>query len=104
MKAKAPLTGIKVLDFTRVYSGPYCTMMLADLGAEVVKVERKGIGDDTHHFAPVKDGESAYFTYLNRNKKEYRPQSEVRGGRKIVKEMAGWADIVVGELFARGGG
>ena len=101
MKAKAPLTGIKVLDFTRVYSGPYCTMMLADLGAEVVKVERKGIGDDTHHFAPVKDGESAYFTYLNRNKKSIGLNLKSEEGVKIVKEMAGWADIVV-ENFSPG--
>lgn len=101
MKGKAPLAGIKVLDFTRVYSGPYCTMMLADLGAEVVKVERSGIGDDTHHFAPVKDGESAYFTYLNRNKKSISLNLKTEEGANIVKEMALWADIVV-ENFSPG--
>ena len=51
---KKPLQGLKVLDFTRVYSGPYCTMMMGDLGADIIKVERKGVGDDTHYFGPMK--------------------------------------------------
>ena len=63
------LQGLKVLDFTRVYSGPYCTMLLADLGAEVVKIEAVGKGDDTRAFHPIKNGQSGYFSYLNRNKK-----------------------------------
>jgi crotonobetainyl-CoA:carnitine CoA-transferase CaiB-like acyl-CoA transferase len=55
---KMPLAGLKVLDLSRVYAGPYCTMMLGDLGAEVIKIERPGFGDDTRDFMPVKDGES----------------------------------------------
>ena len=66
---KKPLQGLKVLDFTRVYSGPYCTMVMGDLGADIIKVERKGVGDDTHYFGPMKNDESGYFTYFNRNKK-----------------------------------
>ena len=68
---KKPLQGLKVLDFTRVYSGPYCTMMMGDLGADIIKVERKGVGDDTHYFGPMKNDESGYFTYFNRNKKSF---------------------------------
>ena len=65
-----PLDGIRVLDFTRVLAGPYCTMSLADMGADVVKIERPGKGDDTRAFAPPYQGEeSAYFLSVNRNKK-----------------------------------
>lgn len=98
---KKPLAGIKVIDFTRVYSGPYCTMLLADLGAEVIKIERKGVGDDTHFFAPRKDGESGYFTYLNRNKKSLALDLKAPESVEIIKELAKWADIVV-ENFSPG--
>lgn len=101
---KKPLAGVKVIDFTRVYSGPYCTMMLADLGAEVIKVERKGIGDDTHFFAPRvggEDGESGYFAYLNRNKKSLSLDLKAPESVEIIKELAKWADVVV-ENFSPG--
>lgn len=101
MEAKNPLEGVKVLDFTRVYSGPYCTMMLADLGAEVIKVERSGVGDDTHNFAPVQNGESGYFTYLNRNKKSLSLDLKSKGGVEVIHQLAEWADIVV-ENFSPG--
>src|SRR5687768_7666879 len=65
-----PLRHIKVLDLSRVLAGPYCTMLLGDLGAEVIKVERPGHGDDTRHWGPpFVQGESAYFLCCNRNKK-----------------------------------
>ena len=68
--AKLPLEGIKVLDLSRVLAGPYCTMMLGDLGAEVIKVERPHAGDDTRHWGPpFVAGESAYYLCVNRNKK-----------------------------------
>lgn len=98
---KKPLAGIKVIDFTRVYSGPYCTMMMADLGAEVIKIEKNGTGDDTHWFAPRKDGESGYFTYLNRNKKSLALDLKKKESVDIVKKLASWADIVV-ENFSPG--
>jgi CoA:oxalate CoA-transferase len=66
--ATGPLSGIKVIDLTRVLAGPYCTMVLLDLGAEVIKVERPGIGDDSRHIGPFVNGVSAYFASLNRGK------------------------------------
>ena len=81
--------------------GPYCTMLLADLGAEVIKIEKQGTGDDTHDFQPVKDGESGYFTYLNRNKKSLSLNLKAKESIEIVKELATWADIVV-ENFSPG--
>jgi len=69
MPSTAPLAGITVLDFTRVLSGPYCTMLLADMGARVIKIEQPGKGDDTRAWGPPFIGnESAYFLSVNRNK------------------------------------
>jgi len=69
--------------------------MLADLGADVIKIEKQGTGDDTHDFAPVKDGESAYFTYLNRNKRSLSLNLKDKASVEVIKELAKWADIVV---------
>lgn len=101
LSGNGPLAGLKVLDLTRVYSGPYCTMMLGDLGAEVIKVEKKDVGDDTRDFMPVKDGESGYFTYLNRNKKSITLDLKDEKAIEIIKELAQWADILV-ENFSPG--
>ncbi len=100
---KRPLEGITVLDFTRVYSGPYCTMMLADLGAEVIKVERKGEGDDSRQFLPLPDrnGESGYFMYLNRNKKSIELDLKDARAREIIYRLCKRADIAV-ENYAPG--
>ena len=66
----APLHGIKVLDFSRILSGPYASMVLADLGADVIKIEPTAKGDDTRNFPPFQNGMSHYYIALNRNKKE----------------------------------
>lgn len=98
---KKPLAGLKILDLTRVYSGPYCTMLFGDLGADVIKIEKQGTGDDTRNFMPMKDGESGYFTYLNRNKKSITLNLKNGEAIRIVKELAQWADIFI-ENFSPG--
>ena len=72
MLARGPLAGVRVLDLSRILAGPYATMMLGDMGADVIKVERPGVGDDTRTWGPpfTKSGhESAYFLSINRNKR-----------------------------------
>ena len=103
MNQTKPLEGIKVLDFTRVYSGPYCTMMLADLGAEVIKVERKGLGDDSRQFLPLPsmENESGYFMYLNRNKKSIELDLKDQKSREVIYRLCKNVDMVV-ENYAPG--
>ena len=80
-----PLEGIRILDLTRVLSGPYCTMLLGDLGAEVIKVERPGEGDDTRAFAPPFQGDqAAYFLSINRNKKSITLDMKSERGKEIL--------------------
>lgn len=89
------LEGIRVLDFTRVLAGPFCTMMLADLGAEVIKVERPGTGDDSRHFGPFVGEESAYFMSINRNKKSITLNLKDPAAVGIVKRLIKNVDVVV---------
>lgn len=89
-----PLAGIRVLDFTRVLSGPYCTALLADLGAEVVKVEAPG-GDDYRHIGPFRDGESALFQLVNRNKSGVAIDMKSPAGRDLARRLALASDVVV---------
>ena len=88
-----PLTGLRILDFTRVYSGPLATLMLSDLGAEVIKVERPGQGDDSRSFGPLVGGTSGYFETLNRNKKslavDFRRPDGQRLLRRLLKDVDG---------------
>src|ERR671931_2387782 len=91
-----PLDGIRVLDFTRVLAGPYCTMFLGDLGAEVVKVEQPGIGDDTRGWGPpFAGGESAYFLCVNRNKKSIAVNLKSPDGIELLRRLARSADVMV---------
>ncbi len=83
--SKKPLQGLKVLDFTRVYSGPYCTMMIGDLGADIIKVERKGVGDEYSFFGPMKNDESGYFAYFNRNKKSLSLDLKAPESMEVIK-------------------
>jgi CoA:oxalate CoA-transferase len=89
------LTGLKVLDFTRVLAGPYCTMMLADMGAEVVKVEAIETGDDSRQFGPYINGESAYFMSVNRNKKSMTMNLKKPESIALIKQMVGKVDVLV---------
>ncbi len=91
-----PLAGLRVLDLTRVLAGPYCTMMLADMGADVVKVERPGDGDDTRGFGPpFVGGESTYFLSINRNKRGMTLDLKKERGLQVLREMLEVADVVV---------
>ena len=91
------LTKVKVLDLSRVLAGPLCTMTLGDLGADVIKVERPGTGDDTRGWGPPFDarGESAYYLSVNRNKKSIALDIDNEGDRAMVRRLADEADIVV---------
>jgi glutaryl-CoA transferase len=92
----APLDGIKVLDLTRVLSGPYCTMMLADMGARVIKIEQPGKGDDTRGWGPpFVEGESAYFLSINRNKESVTLDFKQPPGRRILDRLLADADVLV---------
>jgi len=92
----APLDGITVLDLTRVLSGPYCTMLLADMGARVIKVEQPHKGDDTRAWGPpFLEGESAYFLSINRNKESVTLDFKHREGRALLEQLLGRADVLV---------
>ena len=90
-----PLDGVKVLDFTLLMAGPYCTLMLADMGAEVTKVESIPEGDGARRLAPIVNGESYCFAVLNRNKKSIALDMKQPEGRDIFMQLAAQADIVV---------
>jgi len=89
-----PLNGVKVVDFTQAHAGSLAAMLLADFGAEVIKIERAGVGDLARYWAPIKDGESAYFTYLNRGKKSISINASSDEGREIIFKLLKDADVV----------
>src|SRR5690625_7003127 len=101
----APLAGIKVLDLSRILAGPWCTQNLADLGADVIKVERPGVGDDTRSWGPpyLKDeqgndtSESAYYLSTNRNKRSITIDFSKPEGAELIREMAKSCDILRSE-------
>ena len=105
-----PLEGIRVLDLSRILAGPWCTQNLADLGADVIKVERPGTGDDTRHWGPpyLKDGqgqdttEAAYYLSANRNKRSLEADMATPEGAALIRELAAHSDILV-ENFKVGG-
>ena len=94
--AAGALDGITVLDLTRVLSGPYCTMMLGDMGARVIKVEQPGRGDDTRGWGPpFLEGESAYFMSINRNKESVTINLKHPEGRRVLDTLIERADVLV---------
>lgn len=93
---KAALEGIKVLDLTRVLAGPYCTMILADLGADVIKVEAPGGSDETRSWGPpFQNGVSAYYLCANRNKRSITINLKSEEGREIIRKLAREADVLI---------
>jgi crotonobetainyl-CoA:carnitine CoA-transferase CaiB-like acyl-CoA transferase len=99
---KLPLEGVRVLDLSRVLAGPYATMVLGDLGADVLKVEHPERGDDTRHWGPpFSGGESAYFLSVNRNKRSIGVDLKDQKGLERVKTLAAEADVVI-ENWRRG--
>jgi len=89
------LSDIKVLDLTRVLAGPYATMVLADLGAEIIKIEQPVKGDDSRAYGPYKNGESAYFMSLNRNKQSLTLNLKAPEGKEIFKALVKKVDVLV---------
>ena len=96
-----PLAGVRVLDLTRVLAGPFCSMILADMGAEVIKVEEPGKGDDTRSWPPFKGGESTYFMSVNRGKLSLTLNLKAEAGRGILKKLIARSDVLV-ENFRTG--
>ena len=92
---RRPLEGVRVLDLTRVMSGPFCTSMLADLGAEIIKIEMPGFGEEGRHFAPHVNGESTYFALLNRGKESVTVNLKSPEGIALIRDLAKKADVMV---------
>jgi crotonobetainyl-CoA:carnitine CoA-transferase CaiB-like acyl-CoA transferase len=95
--ARSALGDLTILDFSRVLAGPFATMMLGDLGADVIKVERPGVGDETRHWGPPHDphGRATYFQSVNRNKRSVAIDLASDEGRTRARELAGSADVLV---------
>jgi formyl-CoA transferase len=100
--AELPLSGYRILDLSRILAGPYCTMILGDQGADVIKVERPDVGDDTRTWGPpFSGGESAYYLCCNRNKRSITIDLKNPAGIELVRELAGVCDVLV-ENFTPG--
>jgi crotonobetainyl-CoA:carnitine CoA-transferase CaiB-like acyl-CoA transferase len=99
--AARPLDGIRVVDLTQILAGPYATMMLADLGADVIKVERPGRGDETREIPPAKHGQSHYFMSVNRNKRSVAVDLKQAEGRQVACALIERSDVLV-ESFRPG--
>jgi len=95
VQADLPLSGLKVLDFTRVLAGPLCTMLLGDMGADVIKIEDPRHGDDTREWAPFVAGWSTYYLSVNRNKKSVAIDLKSADGIALLEDMIRSADVLV---------
>ena len=94
-RAKGPLTGVRVLDLTRVLAGPFCSMLLGDMGAEVIKIEEPGKGDDTRSWPPFAGGEATYFMAVNRNKRSVTLNLKAPEGQRILKSLVRKSDVLL---------
>ncbi len=95
MAQKGPLSGITIVDLSRILAGPYCTLLLAELGARVIKVEPPGGGDDARQYGPFKNGQSAYFASVNRGKESIALDLKSEEGRDIFERLLDKADALV---------
>ena len=95
MSRTGPLAGVTVIDLTRVLAGPFCTLILADLGARVVKVELPGRGDDARHIGPFVEGRSAYFASVNRGKESIALDLKDAADREVFERLLTRADVLV---------
>src|SRR4030042_4079513 len=87
--------GVRVLDMSRVLAGPFCGMLLADMGAEVIKLEVPGSGDDSREFPPFKDGLSMYYVNLNRGKRSITLNLKTERGRELFLGLVGRCDVLI---------
>ena len=92
---RGPLAGVRIVDLTRVLAGPYCTTLLWELGAEVIKIEQPGHGDDTRAFPPFQNGESVYFASINRGKRSLALNLKDAQDRKVFEALLARADVLV---------
>ena len=95
MAQRGPLSGITIIDLSRILAGPYCTLLLAELGARVIKVEPPQQGDDARHYGPFRNGKSAYFVSVNRGKESIALDLKSPPGREIFERLLDKADAVV---------
>ena len=91
----APLEGVRVIDLTRVVAGPFCTMQLGDMGAEVLKIEEPQHGDDTRAWAPYIGGEGSFFLALNRSKKSVAIDLKTPDGAEALRRLIASADVLI---------
>src|SRR4029453_9863255 len=100
-RADRPLSGVRVLDLTRVLAGPFCSMILGDMGAEVIKIEGPGRGGDRRAWPPFVDGEATYFMSVNRGKKSLTLNLKAAEGRQLLERLVRKSDVVL-ENFRTG--
>jgi CoA:oxalate CoA-transferase len=95
MAATGPLSGITIVDLSRILAGPYCTMLMAEMGARVIKVEPPGKGDDAREYGPFKNGVSTYFASINRGKESIALDLKAKGDQDIFHRLLAKADVLV---------
>src|ERR1700753_1648945 len=95
MAQAGPLSGITIVDLSRILAAPYCALLLAELGARVIKVEPPRQGDDARHYGPFKNGKSAYFSSVNRGKESIALDLKSQGGRDIFERLLDKGDALV---------